>query len=276
MLIQIFGKAQVNVENSEVLAYIKLIDKDNYIRERIQPYIDEILSIRIKNIINRGHFKDRDNLRKEGAKMLKEQGYDALFALAATWIADGLIKGPLSKRVILYNCDKEYWLFARCHRVSIKKLKELGLYDKETKHRFNTFRRKYTKMHLEALVNPVPPEKGVVAQADILVTYVNKTQILEGRTLAVALDTPGEIKLVYGRGRPESSVLIKASSDIIQLISNEAIYQSQFMNCIDSQGWSRTNNGGYYQAIYRNCPGYSERFDAILAKIVESYRKRSK
>lgn len=272
---QIFGEANVFQNDTGILAYLAIIDKDCYIKERMQPYIDEILKIKIKNIINRGYFKDRNNLRLEGAQVLNEKGYEALFELALYWVENHMLyyNGPVSKHTILYNCDKDYWLFCRYHRVLQDKLRELGLYDKETKKRFNTIRRKYTQMHVKRKLAPSTPDRNIIAEANILISYSTKKDIniIESSELAVALDEPGEIKLVYGRNRPESENLIKATPEMIKFLNKEIEIQSHYVDYIDSNGWSRTNNGGYSRVLYKNCPcpGYPERFNEIFSRFKE-------
>lgn len=191
-IVKFYGKANVSLTKEGLYTYLAPADEDYYMRNRLNPYIDDILHIDVYDIINRGYFKNRDKLRAEGARVLTEKGYDALFELASYWIDHNMlaIEGSVSKHVILYNCDEDYRFKYCYHRKFIEKLKELGLYDMEFKRRLNKIKRCYKNMNpddvIETKSNTIKSNsttskpKELIGTADILVTVDNKYIFSDG------------------------------------------------------------------------------------------------
>lgn len=169
----LYGQALVSKQNGTIATYFDLIDPDHFIRRYINKDWDEFLKIIVRDKINRGYFKDREDLRLEGKEILRTQGYEALFEKVGYWVENHMLQFDTypTKHVVLYNCDDVYRLDNMYHRKVREKLKELGLYNKEIKRRLNSVKDRYKYLNTNGRLNPVKSICNSILEINTLVNY---------------------------------------------------------------------------------------------------------
>lgn len=185
--------------------YIEDLDMSVFMKEALGEHYTKLISVEVREMINRGILKDHDDLRQTLKDIFNSYGIDEAERVVESWVAENLIKEPTNLiNWIYYNADDEYRKYYMSHRKLREVLQKLNLWkpiSKKVDKIANDFENKVLAKYQNKPHRDKPLEVIHKAEATVINTEVSKSRSNNPKELALVIEDyynlGRRVRLVY-------------------------------------------------------------------------------